>query len=147
MNPLESILNIGSKLLDKLFPDAGSAQAAKERLATLAVQGELEEFKQLMAADTAQIEVNKVEAASASLFVSGWRPAVGWVCVAALALYYIPRFVLGMVFWCKLAWVSDGVLPPMPEMGIADILGLVFTLLGSATIRMKEKLSNVARMQ
>jgi len=147
MNPLESILNIGGKLLDKLFPDAGSAQAAKERLATLAVQGELEEFKAMVASDAQQIEVNKVEAASASLLVSGWRPAVGWVCVVALALYYIPRFVLGMLFWCKLAWVSQGTLPPMPEMGIADILGLVFTLLGSATIRMKEKLSSVARMQ
>jgi hypothetical protein len=34
----------------------------------------------------AQIEVNKVEAASGSLFVAGWRPAVGWVCAAGLAV-------------------------------------------------------------
>jgi hypothetical protein len=32
-----------------------------------------------------QIDVNKVEAASGSLFVAGWRPAVGWVCAAGLA--------------------------------------------------------------
>jgi hypothetical protein len=32
----------------------------------------------------AQLEVNKVEAAHKSLFVSGWRPAVGWVCVLGM---------------------------------------------------------------
>lgn len=32
-----------------------------------------------------QIGVNAAEAASSSLFVAGWRPAVGWICGAALA--------------------------------------------------------------
>jgi hypothetical protein len=34
---------------------------------------------------SSQIEVNKVEAASNSVFVAGWRPAVGWVGAAGLA--------------------------------------------------------------
>ena len=31
-------------------------------------------------------EVNKTEAAHSSVFVAGWRPAVGWVC--AISLFY-----------------------------------------------------------
>jgi hypothetical protein len=145
MNPLEQILNVGGKILDKLFPDANQAAEMKLKLAALAQQGALDEFNAMAATDKEQIEVNKIEAANPSLFVSGWRPAVGWVCVVALASYYIPRFTLGMMFWCKLAWDAQGVLPPMPEMGVADILGLVATLLGSSAIRMREKQLNVAR--
>ena len=33
----------------------------------------------------AQIEVNKVEASSGSLFVAGWRPFVGWIGGVGLA--------------------------------------------------------------
>ena len=46
---------------------------------------DLEEKKIDQATNLAQIEVNKVEAASSSVFVSGWRPAIGWIGVAAMA--------------------------------------------------------------
>jgi len=39
--------------------------------------------------DLAQIEVNKVEAASASVWVAGWRPGIGWVCVSACAWNWV----------------------------------------------------------
>ncbi len=90
----------------------------------------------------AQTAVNLAEAQSGNLFVSGWRPALGWVCVGALALYYPARIILGMYFWCVTAWGLQ-TLPPMPEMGISDILGLVATLLGSATLRTYEKTQDV----
>ena len=34
----------------------------------------------------AQIELNKVEAQSGSLFKGGWRPAVGWTCAIAFPI-------------------------------------------------------------
>lgn len=92
----------------------------------------------------AQNAVNLAEAASSSLFVAGWRPAIGWVCAGALALYYPIRIIVGMIMWVRLAWGMD-MLPPMPEVGISDILGLVSSLLGMSGIRAFEKKEGVAR--
>jgi hypothetical protein len=47
----------------------------------------------------AQTQVNKVEAANPNLFVSGWRPAAGWVCTLAMLVYYIPQVGLAIFFW------------------------------------------------
>ncbi len=86
--------------------------------------------------------VNEAEAKSGSFFVAGWRPGIGWVCVVSLALYYWPRFVLGMTLWTAKSWVAEAPLP-MPDMGIGDILGLVGSLLGMATLRSWEKKQGV----
>jgi hypothetical protein len=59
----------------------------KERI-ELELEGsklDLEQARIDQATDLAQVEVNKIEAASSNLFVSGWRPAVGWGGVAGLA--------------------------------------------------------------
>lgn len=99
--------------------------------------------------DAAQSAVNAAEAASSSLFVAGWRPAIGWVCALSLALYYPLRVIMGMFMWVKLAWAmihsaAPG-LPPMPEVGMGDIIGLVMSLLGMSGIRAFEKKEGVAR--
>src|SRR5579859_3053855 len=68
-------------ILGKLIPDKAAAAAAAAQLQELTTTGELQqEFQQLLAVTTAQTDVNKVEAASSSVFIAGWRPFVGWVC-------------------------------------------------------------------
>src|SRR4030042_267363 len=54
-------------------------------------QAEIEAKAQVIEAELmkAQIEVNKIEASSTSIFVAGWRPAVGWVCACALFYHFI----------------------------------------------------------
>jgi hypothetical protein len=69
-------------LISKFIPDKDKAAALAHEIATLA---DKQAHDQIMA----QLEVNKVEAAHKSLFVSGWRPAVGWVCVAGMAFNFI----------------------------------------------------------
>ena len=107
-------------------------------------RGELAELAAATELAKAQIGVNAEEAKHSSVFVAGWRPAIGWTCAISLFTYFVPRFVIGMVVWARLAWNAD-ILPPLPEMGIGDILGLVATLLGSSLIRMREKEHKVAR--
>lgn len=92
----------------------------------------------------AQSEINKLEASSSSMFVAGWRPAIGWVCAFSLALYYPIRVIVGMTMWIRLAWGMD-TLPTMPEMGVGDIIGLTMSLLGMSGIRTYEKKEGVAR--
>lgn len=75
------------KIIDKMIPDKAAAEAAKDQLTALAQQGALqEEMAELAAVTTAQTDINKVEAASSSLWVAGWRPYIGWICGTGLAM-------------------------------------------------------------
>jgi roadblock/LC7 domain-containing protein len=75
-------------LVDRLIPDRAAAEKAKAEM-------EAELIRASNEAALAQVEVNKIEAAHSSVFVAGWRPAIGWVCAAAMALYYIPMALVG----------------------------------------------------
>lgn len=89
--------------------------------------------------DRWQAEINKVEAAHRNLFVAGWRPAVGWVCVIALVWGWI--VMPTAVFVIKLLQ-SQGILGPIPELpaiAVGQAISLVMALLGVAGIRTYEK--------
>lgn len=102
----------------------------------------------------AQIEVNKIEAASDDKFKSRWRPALGWVCVLILGLTYIPKALVLTAFWaygCYLTFAYPAtvlpVMPPFPDLGVTDVIGILGTLLGAggmALLRTKEKQAGVA---
>lgn len=77
-NPISSITDAISKVLDRVLPNKEQNDAAKAQLLQIEVQGQIQEV-------LAQIQVNAVEAQSQSTFVSGWRPYVGWICGTALA--------------------------------------------------------------
>jgi len=85
-----------------------------------------------------QGELNRLDAASDSLFKGGWRPMIGWICAVSLGLYYVLRILVGLTLWVKLAWTAQ-TLPPMPEVGIGDIIGLTGTLLGMSGLRTIDK--------
>lgn len=98
----------------------------------------------------AQIGVNQEEAKSTNWLVAGWRPAVGWVCVVALALTYIPKALVLTAFWAYQAYLTFAhpeahvaALPPFPDLGVWDLLGLLGSILGIGTLRTAEKIKNV----
>ena len=100
---------------------------------------ELESRKIDQQNDMAQIEVNKQEAQSASLFVSGWRPFVGWVCGFALLyaaiLDPIARFVAEVIY------TYSG---KFPEIDTTITMQVLFGLLGLGGMRTYEKIKGVA---
>jgi holin (3TMs family) len=74
-------------IINKVVPDKAAAAAAVASLNQMQLQGALQdELLQLQSVTSAQSDVDKVEAASASWFVAGWRPYVGWVCGTGLAI-------------------------------------------------------------
>ena len=90
--------------------------------------------------ELAQIAVNMEEARSEHLFVSGWRPAVGWVCVAAFAY----TFVL-MPFGSFVALVSGMdplILDALPDLDIGAMLPVLGGMLGLGAMRTYEKKNN-----
>ncbi len=83
----------------------------KERL-----QLELDGYRAESERMEGQVEINKIEAGSASLFVAGWRPAVGWVGVAAMAYQFLayPFLQWGWAAMQASGFVQAEMMPPPP---------------------------------
>jgi hypothetical protein len=135
---LGSVFDFGSKIIDKLWPDPAKADAAKLELFKLQQQGEFKQMDQVFELAKSQVTVNTEEAKSSNLFVSGWRPSIGWVCSFALTYQYIVRPLLS---WGLLA--SGHTVPVMP--GLDDNLWqLLLGMLGLGGLRTFEKVKGVA---
>ena len=131
LDPISAALDLGTTLINKIFPDPAQAADAKLKLLELQQSGQL-------AIMTAQTDINKTEAANSSVFVSGWRPAIGWVCALALAYQYLFKPLLT---WG--ATVAGYNLPPM--VGLDDNLWqLMMGMLGMGGHRTFEKIQGVA---
>lgn len=117
-------------IINKVVPDKAAQQAAAEKLQQLAAQGELdEEMTQLKAVTSAQSDVDKVEAASTSLFIAGWRPFVGWICGAGLGMSTI---VAPLFTWASALAGHPIPFPnldnPLLQSTLAGMLGLGYGL-------------------
>ncbi|WP_374302017.1 3TM-type holin [Ferrovibrio sp.] len=84
-------------------------------------------------------ELNKIEAAHRSVFVAGWRPAVGWICAAGVGWAYLghPLFL-----WAAALW-APGIQPP--DIRIDSLFELVLAMLGMAGLRSFEKSTGRAK--
>ena len=136
MNPLAitTVTGLISKGLDILFPDPAVAAQHKIDLLKLQKEGMLEELDAELKGQLAQLEVNKIEAASDNIFKSGWRPAFGWVGVFALASQYIVR-----PFAPWLMEVFGVYVPPIPSIDMEALWPLIFGLLGLGGLRSWDK--------
>ena len=120
-------------LLDKIFPDKTKADEAKLKLMELQQSGALAELKAQTELAQGQLAINQEEAKSPNPFVSGWRPAVGWVCVVALAYEFLARPVaIGLGY------------EAFPDLPMGDLNTLLFGMLGLGALRPVEKVKGVA---
>ena len=119
------------KALD-LIPNANARARAREELNQSMADG-------LQQLQLGQIEVNKVEAAHKSLFVAGWRPAIGWTCAIALFWFYVGRpFAIGLAG-------AFGQELYVPSIEVDTLYQLVLALLGMGTLRTFERIKGVNR--
>jgi hypothetical protein len=91
-----------------------------------------------------QMAINQAEANSSSFFVAGWRPSIGWVCSISMACYFIPQYLLASIFWIKLSWATN-TLVPFPIAEPKGMMELVYALLGFGLYRTVEKMTGKAR--
>lgn len=135
-----NILGIGSVIesVGKVASDLITTD--KERM-----QLELEGRKLDQAIDLAQIEVNKVEAASNSVFVAGWRPAIGWIGAAAMAYQFLlyPMLLWGWTYLQGTGWIPKELAPP-PVLDADQLWVILSGILGIAGMRSFEKTKGVA---
>ena len=89
--------------------------------------------------NSAQMQVNQAEAASRSLLIAGWRPAIGWVCVAGLSWMVIIAPVLHYLLQLG-GWSAE-----LPAIEYELLFELSLGMLGMAGLRSFEKLKGVTR--
>ncbi len=134
-DPLSAALEIGSKVIDRLWPNPTDAAAAKLELLKMQQSGELAQ----LAADTdiakAQAAINTAEAGNASVFVAGARPFIMWVCGSGLAMQFL---VAPLATWIA-GLLGKAVVFPALDMG--TLLTLLMGMLGLGGMRTVERLN------
>jgi hypothetical protein len=132
MNPLliGPVLEIGKSLIDRLFPDPVLKAKAEMDMMVLLQTQDLQKV-------LGQLEINAKEAASPSIFVAGWRPAVGWCCCAG--------FLWATIGHPVFAWVATARGWPAPPVIDTEVLLYVLGgMLGLGTLRSVEKIKGAA---
>lgn len=117
--PIEALGNV----FDKVFT------SDEDRLKAQAVLDEIAQKPHIL-----QAEINKIEAAHRSVFIAGWRPAIGWVCSIGLAFPFLINPIL--------QWYTGA---PGPEMPLDALSNLVIALLGLGAYRTAEKVAGKSK--
>ena len=94
VDPITQALSLGQSVIERIWPDANKRAEEMRKLQELAQAGDLARLNAEVQLMLGQLEVNKAEAGHKSIFVAGWRPAVGWVCVIILSFNYIGVYLL-----------------------------------------------------
>jgi hypothetical protein len=132
MSLLSTLVGPVSSLLDKTVLDKDLKEKLAHDIATMAERHANDAVQ-------AQLEINKTEAQHASVFVSGWRPAIGWVCCLGMAGNFLIIPFVNMA----LELLETGVVVPMIELDI--MMPVLMGMLGLGAMRTVEKVKKVDR--
>jgi hypothetical protein len=133
---LGSVADLVKSTIDKIWPDKTEAEKIKLQILQLEQAGQFKEMDIEFNLLLEQIKTNAVEAASTSLFVSGWRPAVGWVCVCGFLYTFA---IQPLCSWVALIWKFA--VPPVIDTSL--LAQLLVGMLGMAGIRSWDKFKNI----
>jgi hypothetical protein len=134
MFPLAAVLDIGSKLVDKFFPDPQQAEQAKLKLLEMQQNGELAQLAAATDLAKLQIQTNLEEAKSTNWFVAGWRPFVGWICGVGLAYVAIFEPIARFVAKVHFGYAGD-----FPVINTDLTMQVLMGVLGLGAMRSVEK--------
>lgn len=130
---IEALIAPITNLVSKFVPDKDQAAKLAHEIATMA-QKHAHEIAM------AQIEVNKAEAASSSVFKGGWRPFIGWTCGVAFSYHFILQPLLIFIL------VSLGhPVPQLPAFDMASLMTVLMGMLGLGGLRTFEKYKGVSK--
>ena len=120
-------LDVVGKIIDKVAGHVDKFTLDKEEKAQL-----------IQEINKAQIEVNKIEAGQTNLFVSGWRPFVGWTCGIALCYHFVLQPFLMFVL------SSTGNPMELPVFDMSTLTTVLLGMLGLGGMRSFEKVKKSA---
>lgn len=119
-----SVASLASTVIGKIWPDKSEQEKQELAAAVMVVQG--------------QLDINRAEAASPSVFVAGWRPFIGWTCGMACGWN-----------WIGLPIAKAGLLLAGHDLAISpadtsEMMPILMGMLGLGTLRTYEKVKKAA---
>ena len=129
---IELLIGPVTGLLDKFVEDKDQKAKLAHEIATLAERQAHEIAK-------SQIAVNKAESQSGSLFIGGWRPATGWVCVLGFGVNFLVIPLTNLF----LSVTENPLL--VPSLDVSEMMPVLLGMLGLGSMRTVEKTKQVAR--
>ena len=130
---LSAVLPSVMEVAGRFLPEDKEKRAAAER------EIEAQLTTHLAQIDLAQLDINKTEAAHRSVFVSGWRPMIGWTCGAAMALNFLIFPLASFVL------AQTGHLVKLPNLDMTQMMPVLMGMLGLGGLRTVEKLKQVSK--
>ena len=118
------IADLAKTAINAIWPDKTEQEKAQRAAAVALVQG--------------QIDINRVEASNPNVFVSGWRPFIGWVCGGGCAWNWIGLPVVKAVL--ELYGHPIAISPA----DLGEMMPLLLGMLGLGGLRTVEKINGVA---
>ena len=133
MSLLTSLIGPVTGILDKVIEDKDQKAKLAHEIATMS-------DTHAQQALLSQLEINKAEAASGSLFKGGWRPFIGWTSGVAFAYHFVLQPILVFVL------TASGVdLPELPEFDMSTLLTVLGGMLGIGGLRSYEKTKGLTK--
>ena len=120
-------------MIDKLIQPVGDIldKFVADKDLKVKLSHELE--KEIISLNKAQLEVNKVEAKHTNIFVSGWRPAIGWICGFSIGYHFILEPIIQYIL------IVNAIQFETPEFDFSQLSTIVMAMLGMSTLRTYEK--------
>ncbi len=127
-----------TKIIDRVIPDPKAAADAKMEVLKLQINDS--QFTAKIANDLvqSQLDINKIEAASPNLFVSGGRPFILWICGLIFAANYLIIPVTSYI----LTILGHPVIE-MPKLDMGEMMPVLGGLLGLGAMRSYERVKGV----
>ncbi len=118
------VADLATTVVNKIWPDKTQEEQQQIAYAVAVVQG--------------QLDTNKAEAASQSVFVAGWRPFIGWVCGSGCAWNWVGLPVANFLT------TLFGHPLNLHAADLSEMMPLLIGMLGLGGMRTYEKLNGVA---
>lgn len=125
------------EIVNKIIPDPQQKAEAQLKLLQLQQAGEFKQIDADIQLAQGQVDINKIEASSESLFKSGWRPFVGWICGIAFGVKYLG----GPVAFIAAQWFGKHI--ELPPIDMLEMMPLLFGMLGLGAYRSWDKKNGV----
>ena len=122
---LGAVADLAGTVISKIWPDKTEQEKQQLAAAVMVVQG--------------QLDINKTEAGNPSVFVSGWRPALGWICGLACGWNWIglPIAKFGLILAHNPIQISSA--------DLSEMFPILLGMLGLGGLRTIEKINGSAR--
>lgn len=128
------LFKAGIDIINKLVPDKDLAARLQQELILKEYEAQKQLLEMAAAEGQAQAEINKVEAASESFFVAGWRPAIGWTCAAGFMYQFL--MLPGIQWYIEIKGLKVTSPPTLSDV----LMELTMGMLGLGALRTYEKL-------